>query len=267
MSQRMKEAYAVADSIDELRTKIAQSCRILALTGLVKDTLGHVSVRLPDTDEMLIRCRGREESGLLFSDAEDVRRVSFDGKGPDLEGTFTPPGELPIHGEIFKARPEVGCVVHAHPAGAVVCGLAGVQFPPMLGAYDSGLSLKLVLDGIPTYPRAVLIRNAQLAAEVLEVMGSRNVCLMRGHGMTVTGRTVEEATVRAIAFESYCRMVWQLRLAGVQPPEIPPEDIAQDLPVFQNQTPARDWRYYVNLLEYRQPIGMDYAGIEDIAPL
>ena len=40
----------MADSIDDLRTKIAQSCRILALTGLVRDTLGHVSVRLRSCD-------------------------------------------------------------------------------------------------------------------------------------------------------------------------------------------------------------------------
>jgi ribulose-5-phosphate 4-epimerase/fuculose-1-phosphate aldolase len=257
----------VTDSVDELRTKVAQSCRILALTGLMKDTLGHVSVRVPGSDEMLIRCRGERESGLLFTTQEDVRRVSFDGKGSDLEGRFSPPGELPIHGETFKTRPEVGCVVHAHPPGAVLCGLGGIEFRPILGAYDSGMSMKLVADGIPTYPRAVLIRNPRLAAEMLAAMGARDVCLLRGHGVTVTGRTIEEATVRAIAFESFCRLSWQLALAGKTAPEVPSEDIEQDLPTFRNQTGERDWRYYVKLLDYRAPIGMDPFGVEDIAPL
>jgi len=256
----------VADSIDELRTKLAQSCRILALTGLLRDTLGHVSARIPGTDEMLVRCRGREESGLLFTEEEDIRRVGFDGKGPDLEDRFNPPGELPIHSEIFRARREVGAVVHAHPPGAVMCGLGGVKFRPMLGAFDSGQSLKLVTDGIPVYPRAVLIRNRELAAEMLAAMGDRTVCLLQGHGITVTGSSVEEATVRAIAFETFCRMTWQLELAGKKAPEMSPEDIAQDLRTYQNQTPARDWRYYVRLLEYRRPIGMDPFGIEDMTP-
>jgi ribulose-5-phosphate 4-epimerase/fuculose-1-phosphate aldolase len=97
-------------------------------------------------------------------------------------------------------------------------------------------------------------------------MGSRNVCLLRGHGVTVTGQSIEEATVRAIAFESFCRMSWQLALAGKTAPEISPDDIAQDLPTFRGQTPVRDWRYYVKLLEYRSPVGMDPFGVEDINP-
>jgi ribulose-5-phosphate 4-epimerase/fuculose-1-phosphate aldolase len=256
----------MADSVQELREKVALSCRILALTGLLRDTLGHVSVRIPDSDELLVRCRGQEESGLLFTEEADIRRVSFEGKGPDLEGRYSPPGELPIHSEIFKARPEVGAVVHAHPPGAILCGLGQVDFRPILGAADSGQSLKLVVDGIPTYPRAVLIRTAELAAEMMEAMGNRTVCLLRGHGVTVTGATVEEATVRAIAFESFCRLTWQLTLAGKTPPELSPEDIAQDLRTFQNQPPTRDWRYYVKLLAYRRPIGADPYGVDDIAP-
>jgi ribulose-5-phosphate 4-epimerase/fuculose-1-phosphate aldolase len=254
----------MAESLEELRTKVAQACRILALTGLMKDTLGHVSVRIPGSDEMLIRCRGPQESGLLFTADEDIRRVTFDGKGPDLEGRFSPPGELPIHGETFKERAEVGCVIHAHPAGAVLCGLSGVEFRHILGAYDSGMSMKLLQDGIPLYPRSVLIRNPQLAAEMLAAMGNRNVCLLRGHGVTVTGATIEEATVRAIAFESFCRLSWQLRLAGVTAPEMPSEDIAQDLPLFSRQSPDSVWRYYVKLLDYRRPVGTDPFGVEDL---
>jgi len=72
--------------------------------------------------------------------------------------------------------------------------------------------------------------------------------------------------LRAIAFETFCRMTWQLELAGKQPPEMTPEDIIQDLFTYQNQTPARDWRYYVRLLDYRRPIGMDPFGIEDMTP-
>jgi len=136
----------------------------------------------------------------------------------------------------------------------------------MLGAFDSGQSLKLVTEGIPIYRRAVLIRNQELAAEMLAAMGDRTVCLLQGHGITVTGSTVEEATVRAIAFETFCRITWQLELAGKTAPEMTPEDIDQDLRTYQNQTPARDWRYYVRLLEYRRPIGLDPFGIEDMTP-
>ena len=94
----------MADELSQLRQKVALSCRILAMTGLVKETTGHVSARIPGTNEMLIRARGAGESGLLFTRAEDVLRVDFDGKGAPADGPIGNPMELPIHGEIYKAR-------------------------------------------------------------------------------------------------------------------------------------------------------------------
>jgi 3,4-dihydroxyphthalate decarboxylase len=64
---------------------------------------------------MLIRCRSDDDYGVLFTRDSDVRRVDFDGQGSDLAGRYEVPKELPIHGEILKARPDVGCVIHAHP--------------------------------------------------------------------------------------------------------------------------------------------------------
>jgi len=54
----------MADTLGELREKVAISCRILAMMGLVKEIFGHVSVRIPGTQEAFIRCRGAVEEGL-----------------------------------------------------------------------------------------------------------------------------------------------------------------------------------------------------------
>ena len=92
--------------MDQLREKVALSCRILANEGLVEGMLGHVSARVPSEDKMLIRCRSDEDYGVLFTRDSDVRRVDFEGQGSDLEGRYEVPKELPIHGEILKdARP------------------------------------------------------------------------------------------------------------------------------------------------------------------
>lgn len=64
-------------SVEELREKVAISCRILALEELVEDTLGHVSARVPRNEEVLIRCRGAEERGLMYTTKEAVRQVSI----------------------------------------------------------------------------------------------------------------------------------------------------------------------------------------------
>ena len=89
------------------------------MEGLAEGILGHVSARIAASDEMLIRCRGEEETGVFFTSEEAIRRVNFDGQGSDLEGRYEVPKELPIHGEIYKVRPDVGCVIHAHPPAAL----------------------------------------------------------------------------------------------------------------------------------------------------
>lgn len=234
--------------LDELREKVALSCRILANEGLVEGILGHVSARVPGEDEMLIRCRSDEECGVLFTKGIDVRRVDFDGQGPDLEGRYEVPKELPIHGEILKARPEVGCVIHAHPPAALVCGILDLELRPIFGAFNIP-AMRMALEGIPVYPRSVLVTRPALAAEMMNAMGSKHVCVMKGHGITVTGRTVEEATVRALNLNALARVTLQVAQTGNEAADIPHEDV-DELPdlgsTFNDQWV---WRHYERLLE------------------
>lgn len=255
------------DMLDELTTKVSLSCRILATLGLVKDILGHVSARIPGTDEMLIRCRGPRDRGVLFTSEEDIRRLDFDGDGVGREGGFAPPGELPIHGETLKRRAEVNCVIHAHPPGALLCGVAGVTPRPLVGSYDSGFTLWTALRGVPVFPHAYLISRPELAHNLIAFMGSKDVCIMRGHGVTVTGRSVEEATLRAILFEAMCRISWQIATVNGSAPEVTPETIAEYARGWAARSGGpldgvmidRLWRHYVALLEPDAPRRMSLS--------
>lgn len=227
-----------------LREKVAQACRVLAAEGLVEGVLGHVSARV-GPDRMLIRCRGPEEHGLAFTTAEDVRLVDLDGKDGEVAGGWAVPNELPIHGEVLRARPEVGAVVHAHPPAVLLCGIARLELRPVFGAYNIPAT-RMALDGVPTYPRSVLIRRADLAAEMLEAMGDRPVCVLRGHGITATGASVEQAVVRALNLNALAAVTLELARLGRLAPEIPPEDVAElpDLGSAFNDEAV--WRYHVH---------------------
>jgi ribulose-5-phosphate 4-epimerase/fuculose-1-phosphate aldolase len=208
---------------DEHRRRVAVACRILAEAGLIEDVLGHVSVRLDD-DTVLVRARGPDEAGVRYTESADVVACSL--AGVLLEDTDRAlPNELPIHLACYR-DPAVRAVIHAHPPAVIAADLAGVPLVPLVGAYNIPAA-RLAADGIPVFQRAVLINTDQLAAEMRDAMGDRPVCILRGHGITTTGVTLEQAVARALALDSLARMSMRVATAGGTPTAIPARDLAQ----------------------------------------
>jgi ribulose-5-phosphate 4-epimerase/fuculose-1-phosphate aldolase len=235
-----RDPSEVRMDLAESRRRVATACRILARQGLVEGVLGHVSVRV-GRDRLLVRCRGPEERGLLFTVPEDVHLLDFDGKG-EL-GEHAAPNELPLHTETMRARPEVAAVVHAHPPAVVTTDLAGVPLQPIVGSFNIPAA-RLAAEGIPVYERSVLIRRADLAKEMLEAMGRHPVCLLRGHDLTAVGESLEQAVVRALDIDALARVSLDVARAGGDPRNVPEEDFAElpDLGSGFNETLV--WRYH-----------------------
>ncbi|HZT07564.1 MAG TPA: class II aldolase/adducin family protein [Chloroflexota bacterium] len=253
------------DSLDLLRQKVAISMRILGMEGLVKDITGHVSARIPGTNEMFIRCRGGNERGLMYTDVQQIRRLDFDGKGDGLGADFMAPLELPIHGENYKARPEVAAVVHAHPHAAVLCGILGLEFKPIFGAYDPG-AMGIAAKGLPVYPRSVLINRQELGQDLVAAMGPRDCCLMKGHGITAVGPSVEAATLLALRLERLAEMILEIAHLGREAPSISQEDL-EAFGYVDGRAPTRAniprgeewvWAHYVKLVEDSVGIPADF---------
>jgi ribulose-5-phosphate 4-epimerase/fuculose-1-phosphate aldolase len=226
---------------------VALACRVLAHAGLAEDVLGHVSARL-DPERMLVRCRGPHDRGLLFTRDDDVRIVDLDGGG-ELDGGYAVPNELPIHAELMRARPEVQSVVHAHPPSVLVAGLSGVPLRPVFGAYNIP-AFRMAADGVAVYPRAVLVRTPELARDMVEATAGADVCVLRGHGATATGDSVQQAVVRMLNLEALARVSLELARLGAEVPDLPAEDRAE-LPdlgsAFNDQSV---WRHHVGRLEH-----------------
>jgi ribulose-5-phosphate 4-epimerase/fuculose-1-phosphate aldolase len=228
-----------------LRDTVATACRILAHQGLAADVLGHVSVRL-DADRILLRCRGPQDRGLLFTDVEDIHVIRLDGAGrPD--GGYSVPNESHIHTELFRCRPEVNAVVHAHPRDLVVSDLAGVQLREVFGAYNIPAS-RLARQGVPIYPRAVLVRTPELGREVAAAMGSADVCVLRGHGLVSVGESVEQATLRALDLAELSRVSTEVALLGGAP-QVLSDDDRRELPDLGSSfNDVSRWRHYTGRL-------------------
>jgi ribulose-5-phosphate 4-epimerase/fuculose-1-phosphate aldolase len=232
----------------ELRRVVAQACRILAFQGLAEDVLGHVSVRV-GPEQLLVRCRGPHERGLLFTTPADVHLVRLGGEAAELPGGYSVPSELPIHTELFRRRDDVQAVVHAHAPSVIIADLAGLTLRPIIGSYNIP-AMRLTLGGIPVYRRAVLIRRPALAAEMVAAMGDAPVCVLRGHGVTTIGGTVAEAVIRALNLESLARIAVGVARAGGQPPDVPAEDIAELPDLGPTLNEEHLWRHHTARLEH-----------------
>ena len=238
-------ATALADS----RGLVADACRVLAARGLADGFLGHISLRV-DPERVLIRCRGPRERGLAWTTPDDIRLVDLDGAagGPgELDDGWSPPNELPLHTEILRSRTDDVAVVHAHPAAVVAADLAGLAIRPIVGSFDIP-GTKLAAGGVPVYQRGVLVNSRTLASEVVAAMAGRPAVVMRGHGLTTAGSSVQEAVLRAVSVDVLARLSLQVVSAGGRLVDLPAEDLAQlpDLGAGFNEGVA--WRHEISRL-------------------
>jgi ribulose-5-phosphate 4-epimerase/fuculose-1-phosphate aldolase len=237
--------------VSKLRELVAQSCRMLGKLNLTKEPSGHVSARSPQGERILIKARGPEESGLRFVTARDIITVDFAGKKVAGEDGLDVPQEVFIHTWLYKSRPEVQCVVHVHPLTVVLFTICNKTMQPLYGAYDPS-GLRLLVEGLATYPRSITISSEKLGEEFATAMGSKQACLMRGHGITSAGRNVQDATLTAIKLNDAAVINYQAHLLGTPEP-IPQEDI--DIIVGKSRGDSSsvhagsNWRYYCKLLD------------------
>jgi 3,4-dihydroxyphthalate decarboxylase len=237
--------------LDHLRELLASACRILGKLNMTKEPSGHVSARVPGREAIFIKARGRGESGLRFVAPRDFITVGLDGKKLEGPDDLDVPQEVFIHTGIYRSRPEIGSVVHVHPLTVVLFTICDLPLLPLFGAYDPS-ALRLVTEGVPTYPRSILVSNDRLGDDLAQAIGQRRACLMRGHGITTVGSSVQDATLTAIKLNELAEVNYRSRLLG-NPRPIPEEDIETFAAALEGRKSSAHnesaWRYYCNLLD------------------
>ena len=211
------------DELDELRAKVALSCRVMGTHGLTHGATGHVSARIPGTDRVLIKAKGPAEEALEFATPRDIITIDIEGAVVEAPPGLQPPNETAMHLAVYRKRPEVMSVIHSHPDWIVALTAAEREIVPMYGAYDPG-GMRIAVDGLPVYPKSVTIVNDELGEDFMQTMGEKDACLLRGHGLTTAGRSVEECTSRSLTVYELARMNWLAYAIG-GPNPIPQQDI------------------------------------------
>lgn len=247
------------DPLGSQRELVAKACRMIGNLGLTKGATGHISARCDGG--FLVRARGRDEVGVRYTTAGEIIKVNADGEKLDGPDGLASPQEVYIHSWLYRTRPEVNSVVHVHPKTVVLFTITEKQILPIFGAYDP-TGLRLALEGPALYDRAILIKNDLLGEEFAAAMGRARICLMRGHGITTVGPTVEEATLAAIKINELAEMNYEAYLLGTPRP-ITDDDIRTFMPEYGREGGGKtaahgpmpplmgnvgsSWRYYATL--------------------
>ncbi len=186
---------------------------ILAKHGVV-DGFGHVSIRDPDHAGRFIIARSMAPALVSI---DDLMEIDLDGNpvAPDAPRAYL---ERFIHSEIYRVRPDILAVIHHHSPSVIPFGVTGVPLRPiyhMSGFLGAGVPVfDIRCDAGET---DMLIRSPALGCAHAACLGQAAATLMRGHGATVVGTSLQQVVYRAIYMEMNARLQGDaLRLGPVQ---------------------------------------------------
>jgi ribulose-5-phosphate 4-epimerase/fuculose-1-phosphate aldolase len=185
--------------------------RILVNEGIL-DSFGHVSVRSAKDPNIFFMPRAMPPALVSLDDLLELRvsdSQPIDPKGRRVNG------ERYIHGEIYKARPDVMSVIHSHSQAVIPLGLTAIKMKPVVaqaGFLPPETPNFEIRDARSEGERGMQVTNSARGAALARTLSSYPVALMRGHGNAVVGSSVKQAVVYAAYVDINARMQTQALL-------------------------------------------------------
>ena len=197
-------------NLDDQLYDLAVANRILAHEDVV-DGYGHVSVRHPGrTDRFLISCSRSPE----LVEVNDLLEMDLDCK--PVTSTDQPLyTEVPIHGAIYKARPDVNAVIHNHAYELIPYSTSKVKLRPILhsaGVIGSDIPVWDIRDRFGETD--MLVRKMEQGVDLAARLGRNDIVLMRGHGCVITAESLKVAVRAAIYLKVNARIQTEARGFG-----------------------------------------------------
>lgn len=190
----------------DLRVAIVECGKIAYARGLISSNNGNISARLGD-DQVVITpsglCKGR-------LDEEDLVIIDLDGNivKSSPRRNLKISSETPMHLEVYRQRPDVRGVIHAHPVHAVALTIADIPFP-----LDVVPEVLEVLGEVPTTRFAVPSTNDNALA-IRALIGAHDAILLRNHGALTVGRDLDEALINLERIESVAHTFYVAHALG-----------------------------------------------------
>ncbi|HTV04139.1 MAG TPA: class II aldolase/adducin family protein [Acidobacteriaceae bacterium] len=228
----------IEQSERELRRQLARYGRWMHRLGFAPGTSGNLSVRLPFGDRFNERRILATPTGCSKASLRSSDMVIVDLDGRLLSGTRNVTSEIGMHIAIYRARPDVNAVVHAHPpvaTGFASCGLA----------LDAPLCAEIVmtLGKIPLAEYATTGTD-EVAASLQPFLRDYDAVLLANHGLVTYGKDLPDAFMKTEVCEHFAHVSLTARQLGCAKP-LEPEAlnklaIARARYLAKTRSPFRD---------------------------
>jgi len=194
------------------RADLVKYGRLLCEKGFCPATSGNLSVRL-DAWRILMTPTGVSKGDMK---PEDMAVISPEGR--HRFGRRNASSEKDMHLQIYRLRPDVNAVVHAHPPKATAFACAGIALDqPIASEFSQALgSVPLAKYGTPGTP--------DVAAALAYLVPHHVAILMGNHGVVTYGKDLFEAHGRMELVEHFAQIVQGTLLAGRQA-QLSPEEL------------------------------------------
>jgi ribulose-5-phosphate 4-epimerase/fuculose-1-phosphate aldolase len=236
--------------IDVLHDELKIGSKILEWE--LGDIIGHIGVRLPENGGIAVKLlRPPEEEGV-----EDWL-VHFDFSMKKLAGVGTIPLEAPIYTELFRARPDVHAVVHAH---APMCVALSLVDKPVAQVHMQSARYGA---GVPIYPRPILIVDQAEGRDLARALGGAPAIMIKGHGIVTVGRSIDDACINTLYMERTAKLQAIAHALGYPGPT---EEFRREMSASMEKIRARarelgtpdlahstEWRYYAAKVKKGEP--------------
>ena len=191
------------DEEERLKKKIVEISRRLYEKGFMEGAGGNVSAKLPNSQIILTTpsgvCKG-------YLSSSDIVKIDYEGK--IIEGKLKPTSETPMHTSIYKARPDINAVIHAHPPFCTGFACAGMPI-------DSSIFPEaIVMVGEVALVEYATPGTNDLAMKVSEAAKMHDALLLQNHGTVTLGVSLEEAYLKTEVLEETAHILLISTLLG-----------------------------------------------------
>ena len=211
------------------KSAVAKTARVMSQMGLVTGTSGNVSVRLSpsETGEPLMAVT---PAGTAYSTMQADDIVVTDFEVDPIESDLTPSSESLLHVAIYRARPDVGAVIHTHSVYSSVLAVSGLDIPPVLDevVVNIGGAIRVSRYGFPG--------GAALAEDVTDALGDRKAAIIANHGAVGVGKTLEEALQICALVERVSEIFVHATAMG-QIIHLPAEAVEAEMAIYRMRNP------------------------------